>query len=75
VSLIIFITLHSCLLILLPFGFSYSSYTNSHPDLELVKNKDDEGVTKVAKGEELDIKDINNLSEEEEKDKYTSQNC
>jgi hypothetical protein len=23
----------------------------------------------------LDIKDINNLSEEEEKDKYTSQNC
>ncbi|KAA1125680.1 hypothetical protein PGTUg99_021388 [Puccinia graminis f. sp. tritici] len=56
-------------------------YTNSHPDFESVEDEDfnsdedDEGVTKVGEGEELDIEDINDLSEEEENDQYTAQNC
>ncbi|KAA1111488.1 hypothetical protein PGT21_001526 [Puccinia graminis f. sp. tritici] len=52
-----------------------------HPDAHWVEEddcnsqEDDEGVSKVAEGEELNIEDINDLSDEDDNDQYTSENC
>ncbi|KAA1112328.1 hypothetical protein PGTUg99_016436 [Puccinia graminis f. sp. tritici] len=52
-----------------------------HPDAHWVEEddcnsqEDDEGVSKVAEGEELNIDDINDLSDEDDNDQYTSENC
>ncbi|KAA1120926.1 hypothetical protein PGTUg99_019589 [Puccinia graminis f. sp. tritici] len=62
-------------------GHQIQPYTEGHPDSHWVKEddcnsqEDDEGVSKVAEGEELNIKDINDLSDEDNNDQYTLENC